>query len=241
MSSKKFFGLLGWLMVFALDAGASEVWSGMTGQFGPDRPTEFNFSTPTYVDRLFLRVEGRRNFTMGHVYIDGRLESNIGVPGNDPEYPVSVRKTIQNIRITWEGWISIWEFSIYGEQASRFHSHATCGEGMSSQTRTAQIASEVSKAVGAIYQLLPEGYEYAVLKQIRSAAMLLNAAASGRDDTSRYTSNRAFDLYRAIQNARRLVDSLVLNDRYKCAVDTLLVAGESLQAKYGFRSNFESH
>jgi hypothetical protein len=86
-----------------------------SGWYYSGQSASYNFGSATVVDRLMINVQGTRRYSEVQVYADGEWVARLGVPGNDPEYPVVIRKRISNVTLYFSDEIYVREVRAFIE------------------------------------------------------------------------------------------------------------------------------
>ncbi len=220
--------LIGGHQALAQSAQIEMNLSGHTGWYSTGGTLAHRFSTPTYIERLLISAEGNRSFAKANVYADGELISVMGVPGNDPDYPMIVRKTISSIVIKFEGSVYIRDMRAYGITKEAIPAVATFG-GVETPLG---LANMVMATVASLQQTASDTEFRQYLLPLRKAAMRLAAKGGGRSLLSSNTQAQAQVMINEISKAEPFLDRLSDRTFYSQAVQNLLFVREKLQSVY---------
>lgn len=201
-----------------------------TGWYNTGDTLVHRFDRATYVERMLISAEGYRAFAKAYVYADGDLVSVLGVPGNDPDYPVVIRKKTNSIVVKFEGSVRIIDFRMYlGDSVSQTYQQLS--------TDDLQTPAELGKAVIRIVADLQYEVSHEEFKQyflpLRQSALILSAKGMGRPLLSDNTQKQARVMIAQIKRAEAfLLGRLSRSDEYTDHVQTLLFVKEKLEAIY---------
>lgn len=210
---------------------STQVYNGSTGWYSAGQTLNHTFNRPVYVERLVISAVGSSRFTMAQVYADGDLVSNMGIPGNDPDYPVVIRKKVSSLMVKFQGSVNILDFKIYADENGRDRDADESVEVLGSDS-VAQLAGKASEVVEFLQTRLSTTDFNTYLKPIRKSALLLEAAATGRNSTSEFTRQKAVQLITAIKRAECLIDRLMDSNYYTRSALSLMTIKEALERKY---------
>lgn len=201
-----------------------------TGWYNTGSTLVHRFDQPTYVERMLISAEGWRNFAKAFVYADGDLVSVLGVPGNDPDYPVIIRKNTSAITVKFEGQVKINDFRIYVGASVQDTYHSLVSGNLETP---AELGKAVIRVIADLQQVVTTNEFNQYLLPLRKSALILAAKGMGRPLLSDNTQKQARVMISQLKRAEGfLLDNLAQSDYYTNHVQTLLYVKEKLQSIY---------
>ncbi len=198
-----------------------------------------NFNRGTYVESIKIAAIGtQRRYSFGKVYADGEEIATLGIPGRDPEYPITIRGRVNTIEVvaTQGSRFRITDFKIFTNE-KRYTTYQSRRSYARNNYHIDHWGLEVLDIINELDFLFGtnQGSSRRIFLDLKRAAMRTEASDKVRDPKSLKTFRKAMNLVKKliiVEDYLLANDFFLLDSTADMLITDLMTVKEDISEKY---------